>query len=164
MKIDNRKTLLTSLILSSILLFHLINNYIWLKLDHTYLISDPHDYFLSSLKVYNAINNNLFPGLNYILGITSTRWHGIFLSYITAPLYFIFGPTQDSGIIISNIIFFPMLILSTYKIGKLISGKKSGIISAFLVSMYPLIFNHLRIYMLDLPLTAIIALSIYILF
>lgn len=159
------KKLNVFLILLVIILFHIVNNYIWLKSDETYLIHDSHHHFLFSLGVFNEIRNNLIPLVSNILDkvVSHHRWHGIFVGYITAPFYFIFGTSQDAGVMINNSIFLLILIFSTYGIGKNILNKKVGLYSAFIVSMYPLIFNHLRIYMLDLALTAMVSLSIYLL-
>lgn len=152
------------IILPSILLFQLINNYIWLKLDKTYLLFDSHWHFLLSLKVFDVIKSFPIPLLPDVFNnFTYHRWHGMLVSFITAPFYFIFGVSQDIGIILSNTIFLSILIVSTYGIGKKIFNKQTGMLAAFLVSMYPLIFNQLRVYMLDVPLTAVVALSVYLL-
>ncbi|MFA5149720.1 MAG: glycosyltransferase family 39 protein [Candidatus Omnitrophota bacterium] len=146
-----KKRVSVPVILSSIILFQLINNYIWLRIDNTYLILDSHEHFLFSLNVFNGI-----------MGLP-VRWHGIFAGYLTAPFYFISGVSQDMGVMINSSIFLTMLALSTYGLAKIIAGRKAGLLSAFIITMYPLIFNHLRIYMLDLPLTALVALSIFLL-
>ncbi|MDD5027125.1 MAG: glycosyltransferase family 39 protein [Candidatus Omnitrophica bacterium] len=146
-----KKRVSIPVILSSIILFQLINNYIWLRLDNTYLILDSHEHFLFSLNVFNGI-----------MGLP-VRWHGIFAGYLTAPFYFISGVSQDAGVMINSSIFLTVLVLSTYGLAKIIAGRKAGLLSAFIVTMYPLIFNHLRIYMLDLPLAALVALSIFLL-
>jgi len=148
-------------ILASLILFHLINNHIWLNLDNTYLILDSNEHFLFSLDIFNRIKDNL---ISFIANAHfPARWHGIFAGYLTAPFYFLFGTSQDSGVMINSFTFLLILILSTYGIARVIAGKKAGLLAAFTISMYPLIFNHLRIYMLDLPLTAMVALSIFLL-
>jgi len=143
--------------LSVILLFHLINNYIWLKLDNTYLLFDSHNHFLFSLRALEGIKNNIIPILPY------SRWHGLFTGYLTSPFYLFFGSSQDAGAMINSTIFLTILVLSTYGIGKKLLNEKAGILSAFILTMYPLIFNQLRVYMLDIPLTAMVTLSIFLL-
>jgi len=152
-------------ILSVIVLFHVISNFMWLKQDNTYLIYDSYHHFMFSLGVFEQIKQNLIPFLSEILNSVGVhhRWHGIFVEYITAPFYFIFGSSQDAAVMISSTIFLTLLIFSTYGIGKIMLNKKAGLISAFVVSMYPMVFNHLKIYMLDLPLTAMVSLSMYFL-
>jgi hypothetical protein len=61
------------------------------------------------------------------------------------------------------LIYFVILLFSVYFIAKTIFDRQTGIIAMFLVSMYPLIFESSRQYSLDFPLTAVVALSIFIL-
>ena len=160
---DKKRTMML-IILASIILFHLINNYIWLKMDNTYLLHDAHWHFLFSLRVFDEIRNSVIPILSNIFNdFVYYRWHGIFVAYITAPFYFIFGTSQNAGVMINAAIFLTILVFSTYGIGKKLFNEKAGLLATFIVTMYPLIFNHLRIYMLDLPLTSMITLSIYLL-
>ncbi|MBU1862061.1 MAG: glycosyltransferase family 39 protein [Candidatus Omnitrophica bacterium] len=152
------------IILAGIILFHLMSNYIWLQNDTTYLIHDSHHHFLFSYTVYDVMKEGMSPLFNDNLRFfQQRRWHGVFVQYCTAPFYFLFGADQDSGVMINSTIFFVILILSTYGIGKTFSNEQGGVLSAFMVSMYPLIFNHLKVYMLDLPLTSMVALSVYLL-
>ena len=150
--------------LTAIILFHLISNFIWLRLDQTYLLDDAHWHFLFSLRVFDSLRQHTFPWLadisnNYF----AFRWHGILVGYLTAPFYFILGLTQDSAVTASSSIFFTILMLSIYGVGKVLFDKRVGLLAAFLVSMYPLVFNHMRIYMLDLPLTSMVVLSVLLL-
>jgi len=150
--------------LVAIILFHFINNLIWLHLDQTYLLDDAHWHFLFSLRVFDFLRERIFPSLAEISNnYFAFRWHGILVGYLTAPFYFIFGLTQDSAVIISSSIFLSILVLSIYGVGKTLFDKRTGLLSAFLVSMYPLVFNHMRTYMLDLPLTSMVVLSVFLL-
>lgn len=159
------KILKAKLILFGILLFHLINNFIWLKLDKSYLLCNSFWHHAHSLKIYNVLKYNL--KFNFFIPgdiiFRTDVWHLPLVTWITAPFYFIFGPSQDAGVIISSTIFLPILIFSTYGIAKVLSNEKAGLLAAFIVTMYPIIFNHLRTYMFDFPLTAMVALSIYLL-
>lgn len=158
------KKLKVSLILIAIILFHIISNYIWLKYDTTYLKHDAHQHHLLSLAVFYEIKNNVIPLLSNVFDrVIYSRWHGVFVGFITAPFYLIFGAEQDTGVMVNSTIFFTILIFSVYGVGKTIFNKKTGLLSAFIVSMYPIIFNQLRIYMLDLPLAAMVSLSIFLL-
>lgn len=125
---------------------------------------DSHYHFLFSLGVFKEIKENVIPFLSNVFDQNiMSRWHGVFVGYLTAPFYFLFGDTQDAGVMISSTIFLTILVLSTFGIGKTIFDEKTGLFSAFILSMYPMIFNQLRIYMLDLPLTAMVTLSIFLL-
>ena len=147
--------------ISAILLWiaHLVNLYIWLKLDVNYLTYDAHRHFLVSLKIFD-LYKNLSPDILAHCVALSQR-HPPFVMMITAPFYFIFGRSQDTGVMINAAIFLGILIFAVYKIGEYILNKKTGLLAVFILTMYPLVFNQMKVYMLDLPLTAIVSLSIY---
>ena len=140
---------------------HLVNNYIWLKLDVNYLTYDSHRHFLMSLKIFDAYRNPSFNILDSF--IQATQLHPPLVGIFTAPFYFLFGVAQDTGVMVSAAIFLAILIFSTYKIGKKLMDEKAGILAAFLITIYPVVFNQLKVYMLDLPLTAFVVLGVYLL-
>lgn len=138
---------------------HLVNNYIWLKLDINYLTYDAHRHFLMSLRIFDAYQDFSF----HILAnfIQATQLHPPLVGIFTAPFHFLFGISQDIGVMVNAAIFLAILIFSTYKLGEKLTSKKAGLLAAFLVSIYPVIFNQLKVYMLDLPLTALVTLTVY---
>lgn len=148
-------------ILGSLLLFHLVNNYIWLRMDTMPLIWDAHKTFMENLRFFEEYRNFSWSFFQNVIKIN--RFYPIFVSMITAPFYAIFGRSQDAGVMVNSAIFLGILILSVYGIGKKLVNRQTGLLSAFIVTMYPIIFNQSRIYLLDLPLTAMVSLSIYLL-
>lgn len=163
-KVSGKSRSRSFLLLAAIILFHLINNLIWLHSDNTYLLNDSHSYFLFSFKVFDSLRQHAFPWLSDIFNdFTAYRWHGVFVQYLTAPFYFLFGVSEDAGAMVNNALFLTVLIFSIYGLGRVLFDERVGLLAAFTVSMYPLVFNQLRIYMLDLPLTAMVALSIFLL-
>jgi 4-amino-4-deoxy-L-arabinose transferase-like glycosyltransferase len=56
-----------------------------------------------------------------------------------------------------------ILFLSTYGIGKFLYSRFVGLLAVFFLFFYPIIFQSLRQYQLDLPLTAGVTLCIYLL-
>ncbi|MBU1042785.1 MAG: glycosyltransferase family 39 protein [Candidatus Omnitrophica bacterium] len=84
------------------------------------------------------------------------------LNLSTAFFYLLMTPS----LLIAKISLLPylvILLMSTYGIGKHLFSKKAGIIAAFLVFMYPIIFKSSRQFQLDFPLTALVSLSIFFL-
>lgn len=164
-KTDNNETKYI-FILIGILAFHLVNNFLWLKVDKTLLADDPFGHLLSSFQVYRFLENGdfLLHPLKCLLYIGEhSHQYGIFVYLISAPFYFILGIGQDQVAMVNACIFLTLLIFSIYGITKRLANSQAGILSAFIISMYPVIFNHARMYMLDLPLTALVSLSIYFL-
>lgn len=146
------------IILLCLYLFHIISNYIWLKIDTTYLLFDSAQYHVNSLVLFEAIRNS--PLACFFLSFGRS---GLFVYFITAPFYFLFGTSQDTAVMISSSIFLAILLLSVYGIGRKLQDERAGLLGAFIVSMYPIVFNHLRLYMFDLPLCALVSLNIYLL-
>ena len=69
----------------------------------------------------------------------------------------------NSMILITNSVFFIILLASIYGIGSIFYNKNVGILSAALVSMFPLVFGHSRVAMLDFPLMCMICFGFYLL-
>ncbi|MFH1191647.1 MAG: glycosyltransferase family 39 protein [Candidatus Omnitrophota bacterium] len=140
---------------------HLVNLYIWLKLDANYLTYDAHRHLLLSLRIFEEYKR-FSPDIFFRCSALTLR-HPPLVMMVTAPFYFIFGRSQDAGVLINAAIFSGILIFAAYKIGTIIHNSKAGIFAVFILMMYPVVFNQLKVYMLDLPLTAIVSLSIYLL-
>lgn len=147
-----------------IFLFHVVNNIIWLCFNEAGFVADSLNHFLFSLKLFDWIADGNFPYLTDMIAYIypQYRWHGIFVGCLVAPFYFILGRSENSGAFVNGTIFLGVLIFSVYGICKKIcEDKKTGVLAAFIVSMYPLIFTHSRTFELDLPLTAMVTLSVY---
>lgn len=140
-------------------LFLEVNNYVWLKLDTYPLLWDSAAHFFDSIRIFDLFRQE---GFNFVYKIPEiNREYPIFVPLITAPFYNITGISEDSGVFINSSIFLGILIFSVYGITKNIYSKKSGLLAAFLVTAYPIIFGHSRTFMYDLPLTAMVCLGIY---
>jgi len=74
-------------------------------------------------------------------------------------LYRLFGESDDVAVM-ANSVFLAILLLSAYGIGKEVHSKKVGLLSAFLVSTTPLLFNLSRVPYPDYPLAAMVAVAI----
>lgn len=66
-------------------------------------------------------------------------------------------------ILFSNAFFLLILILATYGIGSILYGKRTGLLGAFLISMFPPVFGLSRVAMLDFPLMCMVSLCVYFL-
>lgn len=151
---------LSFFLLVSLWSFHLINNYIWLKLDNFPLLWDAGAYYLESLILFDLFKH--FSITSLLSAIKVGNQYPPFVPFFVSLSYMIFNRTEDTAVFIGNGIFLGILIFSIYGITKNIYNKKSGVLAAFLVTMYPIIFGHSRVFMYDLPVTAVICLSIYI--
>jgi len=151
MKITKRLLILLLIIL---ILFHIINNYIILKNDTVPIRNEPVIHYLNSLRLHSMrlldkiiIQEFDYPPLFY---------------YSSLPLYLIFGTGQDTAPM-TNLFYLIILIFSVYGIGKQLHSSLAGLLSSFIVSTFIPIFGFSRLYMLEFALTALVALSIYLL-
>jgi tetratricopeptide (TPR) repeat protein len=70
---------------------------------------------------------------------------------------------ENAVILIINTLFLLIMLLSCYGIGSILGDSKVGFMSAVLVSCFPLVYIYSRTMMTDIPLTAMLCLSTYIL-
>lgn len=143
---------------------HLIILAYWLKRDHSFLINDAFDHYIVTLLKNNSFKN-LFVVSDYIIENTTyfIRWHGAFPNYISAALLLALPVSQDMAVFVHSLIFFSAALVFTYLIASLFLSKKTALFSAFIFSLLPVTGQHLRIFMSDMPLTALITGCLYFL-
>ncbi|MDD5109019.1 MAG: glycosyltransferase family 39 protein [Candidatus Omnitrophica bacterium] len=83
-----------------------------------------------------------------------------FVYLVTAGLRFIFGHSLIAVKLATSSFYFIILILSVHFLGYYYRNVRTGIFSAFLVSMYAGVFGLSREYLLDFPLVAMVSLCI----
>jgi len=121
---------------------------------------------------FDCINKNFQAMQNIRPDLKSfySAYHAIFesvctfrppLFFVTATPFLLFGINKNN-VIMSNLIYFAILLFATYGIGKKLYGYKAGILSAFLVSMFPAVFALSRVLILDFALAAMVALTFYL--
>lgn len=138
-----------------------ICNYWWLKVD-----TRPPYYDMAghSLITINLIQfpERLFP-IGWAQHLLSVGPYPPFAYVVAGGFGFLFWPTVDT-FLAANWLFLGILMLAVYEIGRRCAGVSTGIFAALLISLYPMIYGLSRIYLLDLPLTAMVAASIACLF
>jgi 4-amino-4-deoxy-L-arabinose transferase-like glycosyltransferase len=149
------------LILSLIILFHTVNNAIWLRIDTLPPLWDEAYYMFFSLLHYNALMAEGIPELLKSF-IHADPTHAPLPTILPLPVYLTLGISEDKTLIV-NMIAFAILLVSTYKIGQRLISAAVGALAAFLVSMYPIIFGLSRIFLVECALIAVVTLSLYLL-
>ncbi len=159
------------IILICICLFHIIHNFWWVNRD--VLSWYPEKYYQVMYKniIFFHSRDIIHSGQSWpekfitLAKLIKTEsgwdWGMVFYLY-TSGINLIFGNTVNVSLL-GNLPFFILLIISTFLIGKEVSGEKAGVLAAFLVSFYPGIYGMSRSYGVDFPLTAMVALCSYIL-
>ena len=155
------KLLLTVIALVSIILFHIILNLIYLKVEKCPPMWDQAWNALHSLKLYNHLKQFDIGGFfNSLLHIRRERAPLIFIA--ATPFYGLFGFSADSATI-SNFVYLIIFVLAVYGIGGKLYGNGVGLLSAFVASTIPIIAGLSREFLTDYGLSAFVALSIYVL-
>jgi 4-amino-4-deoxy-L-arabinose transferase-like glycosyltransferase len=133
-----------------------ICNFIWLKID----TRPPHWDFavhLSSILTYfNYFDHKEISNL-----ITHYSYYPPLSYYLTALTYRFFRINEDIAVL-SLTPYLIILIFSTYKIGQTLKNNKLGILMVISLIGMPFLMSQTREYQLDFPLTAMVALNIYL--
>jgi Dolichyl-phosphate-mannose-protein mannosyltransferase len=82
--------------------------------------------------------------------------------WVTAPFYVVFGTSMWVAVL-SNIVFVAVLALSTYGLGRLLWSQLVGLLATLFVLACPIVVTQFKEYQLDAPLTAMVALALYLL-
>ncbi len=171
---ENKIKKINTLILAALValsLFHIINNYLWIKQDvlswypeKYYQLIYKNDVFFSLENIIHSNQswlNKLIAGFSLIRTDQGWGWGTIFYIY-TACINLVFGNYTNVSLL-SNLPVFILLIIFTYLLGRKIAGKKEGLLAAFLVSFYPGIYGLSRSYGVDFLLVTLVAISAYLL-
>src|SRR5712691_8312475 len=142
-----------SLMVVSIMGFDLL----WLSLDSHRLYWDYARHLGDSLVYKDAFS--LSHPLRFL--DTYVRYPPL-VYWVTGVFYAVFGINLCVAIL-SNIVFLAILIFATYGLGKLLWNRQAGLLAALVVVTTPMFVTQFREYMLDAPLSAMVALGLYLL-
>lgn len=92
--------------------------------------------------------NEVYPPLVHVVGALGT---------------FVGGVDVPSPIIAENLVFVPLLALGVYRTGRLLFGSAAGLLAVLCVLGSPLIIAQLHNFMIDPPMTAMVAVTIWLL-
>jgi len=134
------------ILLIIVLLFHLFNNAVVIRLNNAPFVYDEYAYYNNSLSLfYSAKINNYRPPL---------------FSLLSQPVFTIFGTAQKTSALFLGGFSLLVLMLATYLLGKSLFSKGVGLLSAFILSCFPVIFGHSRSFMPDLLLCTCVVTTI----
>ena len=157
--------------LALLFVVHVIINRFWLMEDSASLSDDVAVHLQSTLRYYFAIDKSpLDINVYELVTIRTNIEYGIdpmvhyppFVYILTSVLFLLFGTSPDVAASV-NLIFLAILLGSIYGIGKTLYDKKVGLLAAFSVSTFPMVFGLSRLYFLDFALLGMVTLSIYLL-
>jgi 4-amino-4-deoxy-L-arabinose transferase-like glycosyltransferase len=129
----------------------------WLVRDHSIPIYDAGSHLVEALQVHGYISSGnvlepfgyttVYPPVGHIVGALGMFIGGI---NVTAPT------------VAENLVFVPLLALGCYQTAKLLYGERAGLLAVIFAFGSPLIIAQFHVFMLDAPLTALVAVSIWL--
>ncbi|HEY3827578.1 MAG TPA: glycosyltransferase family 39 protein [Solirubrobacteraceae bacterium] len=129
----------------------------WVSQDRSIPIYDAGDHLETAFLFRDMIRaGNLLGPFNYI------SVYPPLVHTIGALATFVGGVNVPTPIIAENLIFVPLLTLGCYRTGRLLFGSAAGLLAVLVVLASPLLMAQLHNFMLDPPMTALVAVSIWL--
>jgi len=155
--------------IGTLLAFHLLISYSVLKESRVARAYDEAEYLRDGIALYQQIlltpdKARIINRLLEIAPMHQPRFFSFVQALVWGLLRVINRWDENLMILIVNALFLGILLMSIYGICSVSQHKKAGILSAFLISFFPVVFGSSRIMMLDFPLMSMVTLSIFLLF
>ena len=154
------KTMKRNNIISALLIVFLffLQLFIWLQQDNTPVSWDPASHLATSLYYLDLVCH---PTVNLLKRVVLHTVWPPFVAISLLPFYLFFGQSADKAIFYQNLIYIPILLTSTCLIVRRINQKCGIFLPVVLLLTYPQIYKITNKYLLDMPLTAIVAMCVY---
>ena len=134
-------------------------NLVWAFLDKAQPLWDSSRHFYIALSYWNALG---FNAANWWLNVLNVEPFYPPLYHLSLlPFFALFGFSVDTAVFV-NSIYMLVIILSTYGIGTYLYDQRTALLAAFIVSCYPILTYISRMCMIDVMLTAAVALAYYL--
>jgi 4-amino-4-deoxy-L-arabinose transferase-like glycosyltransferase len=149
-----------ALLIAALVTWHALYNWYWLS-NNTVLTGWDKARHLAQSLTYN----NLLTPLtlrSFFGALISDSVRPPFAPMAAVPLYRLFGSSSDVATMV-NILYLAVTLVATYKIGVLLRGRRLGILSAVLLALFPMFYAMSRYFYLEFPLTALVALTMWLL-
>ncbi len=149
-----------ALLIAGLCLFHAINNWIWLNKNVMTSGWDRIGSLVNSLFYHQTLSQiNLQTLFNATI---QDAYRPPLFGLSMAIMYKLFGLSADVAVMV-NVVYLIALVVASYGVGMRLGGKRLGIVSAVLVTLVPLVFAMSRYSYFEFSLTALVALSVYLL-
>jgi 4-amino-4-deoxy-L-arabinose transferase-like glycosyltransferase len=149
-----------ALLIAVLVAWHAFHNWLWLSNNVVLTGWDKARHLAQSL----TYNNLLTPlTLRTFFGaLISDSVRPPFAPMAAVPLYRLFGTSSDVATML-NVLYLAVTLVATYKIGVLLRSRSLGILSTLLLALFPMFYAMSRYFYLEFPLTALVALTMWLL-
>jgi len=148
------------LVLALLWLFHAVNSGLWQSINVTVLGSDRPAHLMQSLAYYQALKPLSLDSFYRV--ITYHTFYPPLFHLTIALFYSLFGVSADVAAM-ANVMYMAILLWTIYGIGKRMFSAKVGLLTAFLISMLPIVFCLSRYTYVEYALLSMMALSVHLL-
>lgn len=163
---QNKSTKISALdlcLITTFIVLEIISVTVWSHLNQNLPHWDMARHLFSVIE-YKNLWLAFFKGERSIFGVIGFyNYYPPLVHNLALPFYFVFGKTKDA-ILYSNFVWILIFIFSIYFLSLQLFGRKSAVISVLFLLASPMLIGQMREFQLDMPLLAIFALSLYLLF
>jgi len=139
-----------------------ILNYFWLKEQDQILVGiDSWDFYPQTTHVYRHLTGQEEVGFDP--GISHGSYRGPLFHWASLPLPLLCGPRHESFALVNTFFFLGLLVI-VFFIGRSLAGDGGGATAVWLIASTPIMLFGSRCYNLEMPMAALIALSMLALF
>ena len=148
------------LIVVGLVLFHAVNNWIWLVRNVTWTGWDKARHLAQSLAYFHQLGQFSLQSLFAVM--VSDPIRPPFFAASASPMYALFGRTADVATMV-NVVYMAIALGATYAIGRRWGGSRLGLVATALLAFFPMFYAMSRYFYLEFALTAMVALTLYLL-
>jgi len=156
------KKLIYPILVGILFIFILANNYHWLTLDHEVPGKSMAGQAATAYRYYHYLKKSDF--VSFFLREQEKIDPYPPLPYQFTSVFFLFSGSGNRNLILSQALFWLILVFSSYFLGAHLWNEDVGLLAAIASFLFPLVTNTSRTYHLDLPCAAMVALSLLCLF
>jgi len=142
-------------------LFWGLTNFYWLTQDTVPPSHDPLNHLKSSLRYYHVLQgqDHSTGGLAALLNVDN--YYPPLAPLVASVFYFLLPPDFDTATWILNQLFLGLLLVAVYRLGTRLYSPEIGLLAAVVATSFPIITIQSRMFMLDIPTTAMTAWAMY---
>lgn len=147
-------------VLVALILFHIVNNWIWLSTNVVIVGWDRARHLIESLRYNDILKTLNYP--SFFEAFTLSGYYPPLFHLLIVAFYKLFWLSTDVAAMV-NSLYLAILLPSTYMIGRKLWVRKEGLLAAFLVPTFPMIYAMSRYTYMEFALTSMVTLSICLL-
>ncbi|HSJ59000.1 MAG TPA: glycosyltransferase family 39 protein, partial [Anaerolineae bacterium] len=148
-------------LLALLIVFHLVNNWLWLSANEVEYSFDRLYHQVTSLAYYDTLRQGVSLQ-SLFAALTWSDYYPPLVHLLVTLFYALFGVSVDVSAM-ANSVFVILLLVAVYDVGRRFGGPWTGLLSAFIVSTFPIVFSMSRYLYIDFALLSLVAVNVALL-